>query len=160
MRSPDDIEVLPCAVDAVRRLNEVGLPTVVVTNQSAVGRGILSLADAQRLHQIVVGRFAEAGARLDASYMCPHGPAEGCSCRKPKPGMLVAAAADLGLDLARSFIIGDACRDIEAGLVAGCAAILVETGMGRAELAGCPIPRERFFAAADALDAVNRFVLK
>ncbi|MFQ3586808.1 MAG: HAD family hydrolase [Fimbriimonadaceae bacterium] len=158
VRSADDIDVLPRAVDAVRRLNEAGLPAVVVTNQSAVGRGILSLADAERLHRIVVARFAEAGARLDASYMCPHRPDAGCSCRKPKPGMLVEAARELGIDLSRAFIIGDACRDVEAGLAVGCAAILVQTGMGRAELAGCPIPRERFRVAADALDAVERFV--
>lgn len=160
VRSSADIVVFGRAIEAVRRLNQAGLPAVVVTNQSAVGRGILSLNDARRLHALVVGKFSEAGARLDASYMCPHRPDDGCLCRKPKPGMLVMAADDLGIDLSQTFIIGDACRDLEAGLAAGCRAVLVETGMGRSEMETCSIPRESFEVADDILDAVDRIILR
>ncbi len=136
----DQIEILPGAVEAVRRLNQNALLAVVATNQSALARRLLTPEGLQRIHDELARRFRVGGARLDAFYHCPHHPefpsAEGdagCSCRKPSPGMLLRAAAELDLDLAGSFSVGDRMRDVEAGRRAGCRSILVETGYGAHE---------------------------
>jgi len=123
-------------LEAVRLLNQAGLFVVVLTNQSGIARGLYSEADLQRLHRHVDTLLAAEGARVDAWYYCPHHP-EGrgayrrhCDCRKPLPGMLFQAAAEHGIDLSRSWMVGDKAVDVEAGLAAGCRPILVRTGYG------------------------------
>jgi len=131
------IALFPWSVDAVRLLNRAGLVVVVLTNQSGVARGYFDEAFVRETHRVLAGRIAEGGGRIDAFYYCPHYP-EGkveryrqvCECRKPKPGMLVRAAADLSLDLSRSFSVGDRWSDVEAGLAAGARGVLVRTGFG------------------------------
>ncbi len=131
----DLVQFLPGVFDALRRLAASDYALVVVTNQSAVGRGLMT---AQTLHEIndgIVARVRAEGGRIDALYACPHGPDEGCACRKPKPGMLLQAAEDLGIDLSRSYLVGDAVTDVEAALRAGCRPFLVRTGRGEAQMA-------------------------
>lgn len=132
----EDFEFIPGALEAVRLLNQAGLFVVVLTNQSGIARGLYSEADLQRLHRHVDTLLAAEGARVDAWYYCPHHP-EGrgayrrhCDCRKPLPGMLFQAAAEHGIDLSRSWMVGDKAVDVEAGLAAGCRPILVRTGYG------------------------------
>jgi histidinol-phosphate phosphatase family protein len=125
---PDDFVLLPGAGEAIRRLNEAGWAVVVVTNQSAVGRGLMTREQMDAVHDRMVRLLAESGARLDGIYVCPHAPNEGCTCRKPLPGMLLEAARELGLDLSRSVMVGDSERDIEAGKAAGCLTIAVASG--------------------------------
>src|SRR5688572_6233108 len=121
LSDPADIHLLPGAAEAIADLNRAGLPVVVITNQSGIARGFFDEAD----YQAVAGRLAEIlggeGASLDASYHCPHGPEDmpPCECRKPLAGMFEQAARDHGLDMARSFYIGDRVRDIIAGIRAG-----------------------------------------
>ena len=140
VRSPDDLVLLPGAARAVRRVNEAGLAAVLVTNQSAVARGLIDERALSAIHARLAAQLAADGARLDGVYWCPHHPTEGvgelrvaCGCRKPAPGLLLRAAAELGLDLARSWIVGDAARDLEAGERAGVRGVLVATGKGTLE---------------------------
>lgn len=127
---PDDVELISGAPEAIRCFNRIGLPVVLVSNQSGVGRGLLT----DQQHHAVHARFLELldkhGCRLHASYYCTHHPEDGCGCRKPNPGMLVKAAAELDIDLERSFVIGDKLSDVEAGRRAGCRTGLVLTGYG------------------------------
>jgi D-glycero-D-manno-heptose 1,7-bisphosphate phosphatase len=133
----EDVALIPGAGEAVARLNASGLPVIVVTNQSGIGRGKFSW----EAYRLVMARLAELlalhGARIDAAYMAPHHPlGNGEYChpdhpdRKPNPGMLQRAAAEMGLDLARSWMVGDKEIDLRAGRSAGCRAVLVRTGYG------------------------------
>jgi histidinol-phosphate phosphatase family protein len=108
---------------------------VIVTNQSAVGRGLISLETANEINSRLVNLIHQQGGQVDGVYMCPHKPDDGCFCRKPKPGLLVQAAKELSLDLQRSWMIGDAWSDVQAGQAAGVRqAILLKTGRGREQL--------------------------
>lgn len=142
VRSENDLVLLPGAAEAIVLLARAGFAVVLVTNQSAVARGIVTPAGLEAIHAQFEALLDERGARLDAIYWCPHHPTEGvgayrveCACRKPRAGMLLDAARDLGLDLARSWIVGDAVRDLEAGWSAGTRAVLVATGKGAVERA-------------------------
>jgi D-glycero-D-manno-heptose 1,7-bisphosphate phosphatase len=147
VKSWDEVRFLPGAVEALRRLGATGHAVVVVTNQGVVGRGTISLAEATELNRRVIAAIEAGGGRVDAAYLCPHRAEDGCGCRKPAPGMLLRAGADLGLDLGRSYLVGDAVTDLEAARAAGALGILVLTGRGRdqaALLAGravadCPV---------------------
>ncbi|MFA6107639.1 MAG: D-glycero-beta-D-manno-heptose 1,7-bisphosphate 7-phosphatase [Candidatus Latescibacterota bacterium] len=137
----DDLELLPGTATALACLREAGFLLVVVTNQSAVARGLLTVPALEEIHAELQRRLAAAGARLDALYYCPHHPDEGdppfrcrCDCRKPAPGLLHRAAADLGIDLTASYMVGDTRSDLEAGWAAGCRTVLVRTGYGSATL--------------------------
>ncbi len=134
VRSWGDVSIYPQALAALRRLRAAGWPVVIVTNQSMVGRGLVSLATAEAINRQLVATVAAAGGAIEAVYMCPHTPSEGCGCRKPQPGLLLQAAQELGLDLARSALIGDALSDIGAAEAAGVGwAALVRTGKGASQ---------------------------
>lgn len=134
VRSWADVSIYPQALEALARLHEAGYPVALVTNQSAVGRGLLSLAEARQINGRLVGAIERAGGRVEGVYMCPHAPDEGCNCRKPRPGLIWQAAEELGLDLSGSVLIGDALSDLEAGQRAGVGwTALVRTGRGAAE---------------------------
>jgi D-glycero-D-manno-heptose 1,7-bisphosphate phosphatase len=135
----DQIRWIPGSSEAVRRANDAGYAIVVVSNQSGVARGLFGEADVETIHQHIRDHFlAESGATFDRFYYCPHHETEGgeryrvdCECRKPKPGMLLRATADLDLDLSGSWLIGDRLSDVQAGAAAGCRTILVRTGYGK-----------------------------
>lgn len=129
----EDVDFLPGVFQALRWLAGSEFRVVVVTNQSAVGRGLMALETMEAINAGVVRRVQAEGGRIDAVYACPHRPDQGCDCRKPRPGMLLRAAAELHVDLGSSYLIGDAVTDIEAGLAAGCQPLLVRTGRGLAQ---------------------------
>lgn len=139
---PTGFQLLPGVAVAIRRLNQAGLPVIVVTNQSGIGRGYFSAAAVDSVHQRMCDELAHADARVDAVYLCPHRPDEDCTCRKPAPGLLTQAAAELGLDLAQSVIVGDKFTDLAAGAAVGCRTVLVLTGHGAEEWqqGGAPAP--------------------
>ena len=118
MKSWEEVHFLPGAFEALRRLSRSDYVLVLVTNQSAVGRGIVTLDKTMEINERVVAEIKTKGGRVDASYICPHHPDEGCDCRKPAPGMLLRAAEELKLDLARSYAVGDAVSDIQAARAA------------------------------------------
>jgi D-glycero-D-manno-heptose 1,7-bisphosphate phosphatase len=165
---PKRLRLLPRSGEAIRRLNAAGVPVVAVTNQAGVARGYFS---EDVLHAVNAELHAQLGredARLDGLYVCPHHPTEGeppyrmrCDCRKPQPGLLRRAAADLDLDLGRSVMIGDKASDLEVVPAIGGRSVLVLTGYGLGEW---EYRRERFavtpdHVASDLLDAVE-WVLK
>lgn len=135
VRSWEQVRFLPGVFDALRRLARSEYVVVVVTNQSAVGRGLMAAEVLHAINAGIVERICAEGGRIDAVYTCPHTPEAGCDCRKPKPGMLLAAAREHQLDLASSFLVGDAVTDVEAALSAGCQPVMVRTGRGQAQLA-------------------------
>ena len=129
---PELVRVIPEAAAAIARANGLGMPVVVVTNQSGIERGVFDWQTYAAVEDAVAAAVADAGGRIDAVYACPRMPAEPLPFgRKPDPGMLRAAAKDLNLDLARSWIAGDCATDIEAGRRAGlCGGWHVPTGFG------------------------------
>jgi D-glycero-D-manno-heptose 1,7-bisphosphate phosphatase len=118
---------------AIRRLNEAGFAVIVTTNQSGVSRGYFPESLVQKVHEVMRRELAASGARLDGVYYCPHGSGDGCDCRKPGIGMIQRSAAEHGIDVARSFVVGDRYRDMEMAFAAGCRGIFVRTGYGRGE---------------------------
>jgi histidinol-phosphate phosphatase family protein len=110
---------------AIRRLNEAGFRTVIITNQSGIGRGMFDEATLARIHDKMVGQIEAGGGRIDAIYFCPHAPDEGCSCRKPEIGMGLRAVKDMGIDPGKSFMIGDKEKDMEFGRRLGCRGTLM-----------------------------------
>lgn len=131
-----EVSVFPQAINALANPTLDGYKVVVVTNQSAVGRGIISLETAQDINRQLVDLIRGQGGRVDGVYLCPHGPNDGCDCRKPLPGLLLRAAGDLSLDLKRSWMIGDAWSDVQAGQAAGVGGtIILKTGRGADQLA-------------------------
>ena len=125
---PERVEFLPGAVAAIKRLNDAGIPVVLVTNQSGIARGMITRDDYKLVHARLVALLAASGAHLDGAYMCPHHPDFGmaCECRKPGTLLFRQAAAQRGLDLRRSTYIGDRWRDVEPGITLGGRGILID----------------------------------
>ncbi len=137
LSQPEQLRLIPGAAEAIARLNRAGLLVIVVTNQAGVARGYYPEAQIEVVHAALSRQLAQASARIDRYYYCPHHPTEGlppyrieCDCRKPRSGMLRRAANELNLDLLHSYMIGDTASDLIAGTRAGCRAILVQTGYG------------------------------
>ena len=141
----DLLQLFPFAADAIRLLNRAGYAVVVATNQSAIGRGVISEAFLQDVHHEIDRRLALGNARIDRYYYCPHHPDAGCDCRKPQPGLVQRACREMGLDPRRSVMIGDRWLDVACGAAAGTRGVLVRTGHGAFEAAA---PGER---RADAI---------
>ena len=129
----DQVEVLPGVPEAIQLLCGRGLKVAVITNQSAVGRGLLTEDELRRIHRDLEGRLAASGARVDGFYYCPHHPTEGvgayrvaCDCRKPNVGLAERAAAELMLDLGRSYVVGDQATDMELAMRIGARGIFIQ----------------------------------
>lgn len=140
LNHPQRLCLIPGSAEAVRKLNASGLRAVVATNQSGVAKGYLSESLLQDLHEELIRQLKAEGAFIDGIYVCTHHPTEGgppfrreCDCRKPKPGLLLRAAADLHLDLSRSFVVGDKISDVEVAHRVGARGVLVLTGYGLGE---------------------------
>lgn len=132
VRTPGEFRWLPGSLAALALLHRSGVRLSVVTNQSGIGRGYMSLEDLASIHARMQAEAAAAGARLDCVLFCPHAPGKGCLCRKPAPGLLLAAIERSGIDPGQTLAVGDDARDLEAARRAGVAAALVRTGKGRA----------------------------
>jgi len=131
VREPAQFHWLPGALEGLAMLRRAGIRLSVATNQSGVGRGLMSLEQLAAVHARMQADAAARGGALDAVLFCPHAPGEGCSCRKPAPGLIQAAIARSGIAAGASLVVGDDQRDLEAAWRAGVAAALVRTGKGR-----------------------------
>lgn len=143
IREPSEFFWLPGALEALAQLRHAGAYLSVATNQSGVGRGLMSLAQLEAVHERMRLDAARHGADFDAVLFCPHAPTDGCSCRKPEPGLILEAIARSGIPPAHSVVVGDDLRDLEAAARAGVSAMLVRTGKGRkaeAKISGRPVP--------------------
>jgi len=127
---PDLVELFPGAGAALRDLAAAGFGLAVVTNQSGVARGQITPDQLESVNARLGELLAAEGVMLDGIYVCPHGPKDGCDCRKPLPGLIVRAARELGFDPARSFVVGDKGIDIALGRNVGAVTVLVRTGYG------------------------------
>ncbi len=123
----EDLRLFPFTRTAVERLKAAGYLVIVITNQSGIGRGVYDEAAMHRIHEAIQHQL---GGAIDAFYFCPHLPCDGCSCRKPRLGMIEAAVKDLPVDLSRSWFIGDKKIDVETGFAAELRSVLVLTGYG------------------------------
>jgi D-glycero-D-manno-heptose 1,7-bisphosphate phosphatase len=159
--------LFPWSVEAVRLVNRRGLLAVMVTNQAGVARGYFPEAAIEEVHAALGAVFASGDARLDGVYYCPHHPQAGeapyrqdCDCRKPRPGLLTRAAAELGIALERSWVVGDRLGDLQVAWAVGARGALVKTGYGRGELRhhAPSWTRPPDLVAEHVLEAVSRIV--
>ncbi len=130
LNDPDRVELLPGALDGLRRMRDLGLGLIVVTNQSGVARGRISSEELAAIHVRMVELLAAEGIELQQIYVCPHAPDEGCACRKPRSGMVDQAASDWGFDPRQAFVVGDKACDVDLGRAVGATTFLVRTGYG------------------------------
>ncbi len=140
----EDMEILPGVGEALAWLNRVGFQVIIVTNQRAVAKGLITIEQLDAIHRRMCQYLSRAGARIDGIYYCPHVLDPPCTCRKPKPGMLLEAARAHDIDLAASWMIGDSEKDVEAGKRAGCrTARLIKNGEstnGSADVVASSLP--------------------
>jgi D-glycero-D-manno-heptose 1,7-bisphosphate phosphatase len=132
VKSGDEWIPLPGALEAIARLNHAGWHTVIATNQSGIGRGLIEMATLNEMHVKLNRLLAEQGGRVDAVFFCPHTPDEACDCRKPLPGLMRQIGDRYGVDLVHVPVVGDSLRDLQAGAAAGCPTHLVRTGKAAA----------------------------
>jgi D-glycero-D-manno-heptose 1,7-bisphosphate phosphatase len=167
LTEPEQLRLIQGASAAVRSLNTRGYPVCIISNQSAVARGLLSEADLIPIHKKLAGELGRDGAHIDRIYYCPHHPTAGippynvdCDCRKPRPGMLQRAAAELSLHLPGSYVVGDRIVDVQVARAVGARGILVLTGYGMTALNECRTQGVTpDFIAASAREAVE-FILE
>jgi D-glycero-D-manno-heptose 1,7-bisphosphate phosphatase len=135
VRDWSHVRIIPEAIHALSLARATNYKIVIVTNQSAVGRGLILQANADEINHRLVNLIHHHGGQVDGVYMCPHKPDDDCLCRKPRPGLLLQAAGELSLNLQRSWMIGDAWSDLQAGQRAGVRhTILLKTGRGAEQL--------------------------
>jgi len=164
VKSPGELRLLPGAAQAVRALNEAGLPVFVISNQQGVAKGVMSEADLEAVDAALreALRTERAGARIERSYYCPHAASAGCDCRKPQAGLLLRAAAEYGLDLAESCFIGDTETDAQASQASGVGRFVLVLSGKYADPAVADdarrFPRRPVHVAAD-LAAATRWLL-
>ncbi|MBL8159432.1 HAD family hydrolase [Candidatus Saccharibacteria bacterium] len=153
---PELIALYPDAAISLAALQRAGYKIIVVSNQSGVARGIFTAEDLQPVSDAIRDRLQPHGVNLTAIYYCPHSAVDGCYCRKPRSGMLRQAAAEHGIDLTASWMVGDILNDVEAGNRAGCRTILIDNGN---ETEWLPGPHRAPFATVGSLTAAARTII-
>jgi D-glycero-D-manno-heptose 1,7-bisphosphate phosphatase len=146
LSDPDGIEFAPGAIEGLRLLRDAGFALVLITNQSGIARGYFDAATLERIHDRLQSMLLKEGLRLEAIYFCPHGPDDGCDCRKPAPGMVTKAMRDLGFRPDEVVVVGDSDADMGAAEAAGVAGVRV----------GRPGESAAISAATDFLEAARR----
>jgi D-glycero-D-manno-heptose 1,7-bisphosphate phosphatase len=132
----DEFEFLPGVLPALGQLATLPVPILIISNQSAIGRGLVQAETVAEIHRRAQASIQVAGGRIDDFFVCPHQPTDGCACRKPKPGLLQQAVDTYALDIHRSIFVGDAITDFQAAQAIGCRSILVESGRQGGRLRG------------------------
>ena len=156
VKSWEEFAFLPGAFDALKRIAASDFAILVTTNQAAIARGLTTDAAVREIHEHMSTEVARAGGRIDAVYYCPHLPDENCDCRKPRPGLYTRGAREWEIDLARSYVVGDAMADIAAAQAIGAAPILVLSGRGQEQRAVLEANHYAgFHVAHDLRDAVE-----
>lgn len=159
--SPDDWQPLPGSLEAIARLNQAGYTVMVASNQPGIAQGLYDVETLHAVHEKLARQLAQVGGRVDGIVFCPHGPDEGCDCRKPRPGLYREIAARLNTPLRAVPVIGDSRCDLEAAAAVGARPVLVRTGEGAASIAAGGLPGHTLIvddlaAAVDALLAEER----
>ncbi|QET02742.1 D-glycero-beta-D-manno-heptose 1,7-bisphosphate 7-phosphatase [Cupriavidus pauculus] len=131
IKTPDEWVPIPGSLEAIAALNQAGFRVVIASNQSGIGRGLFEMSALNAMHEKMYKALASLGGRVEAVFFCPHTAADGCDCRKPKPGMFEQIGERFGIELRAVPVVGDSLRDLEAGVAVGCVPHLVLTGKGR-----------------------------
>ncbi len=157
VRDWSHVTILPGVIEALSRFQQDGFKIIVVTNQSAVGRSLMTFKAAQEINNRLIHTIKANGGWIDAVYMCPHTPEDVCSCRKPQPGLLIQAAQEFSLEFNSSWMVGDAWSDLLAGQSAGLhGTVMVKTGRGATQLLeNQPEGIQSFLISDDLLDAFH-----
>ena len=131
IKSGSEFEFLPGSVSAIKHLTLNGFATIIITNQSAINREMMSRQDLETIHTMMKSGVESEGGKIKDIFFCPHTPDEDCDCRKPEPGLIFQAQMRYGIDLSKAVMVGDSVKDIECARNAGCGqAVLVQTGNG------------------------------
>jgi D-glycero-D-manno-heptose 1,7-bisphosphate phosphatase len=146
----EKIELFSDSIEALKYLHDNNFAVIIITNQAGISEGRIDEEDFNRIHNKVLEKLAPSGVTILKTFMCPHGPHDGCVCRKPKPKMLLDAAEEFGIDLSKIYMVGDNVSDIDAGINAGTKTILVETATNKKMEAP-----QATYTAATLLDAVK-----
>ncbi|MBI2841894.1 MAG: D-glycero-beta-D-manno-heptose 1,7-bisphosphate 7-phosphatase [Armatimonadetes bacterium] len=154
VKSVEEFEFLPGALEALKRLTEAGWDVVVISNQAGVGKGLMTEATLEEIDRLMLSKISEAGGSIAATYYCAHRQEENCGCRKPAPGLILRASRELGLDPKDAVLVGDSARDVLAGQSAGCRTVVVLSGQVSAAEAALLDPAPDFIAA-DLGEAVD-----
>ena len=165
LSSSDELHLIEGSAKAIREANQLGLKVFVITNQSGIARGFLTEQQLIKIHDHLIKMLNDLGAHIDAIYYCPHHPELGeapyrilCDCRKPNTGMLQKAVKQFGINLTKSFVIGDRMIDVQTAQAAGAASILVLTGYGKTELELCRSNNFHIDFVARNLEEAMKFV--
>ena len=153
-------QFLPGALAAIRQLSLLDWPIVVATNQSAVGRGLLSADGLAEIHRRMVAGVENAGGRIDLIVHCPHMPEDDCTCRKPEPGLFYDAAERLNVSLTESYFVGDTVSDLGAAQQLGMTFVLVRTGLGAMSLVQQPVLARQADWLADSITDASQWILE
>jgi D-glycero-D-manno-heptose 1,7-bisphosphate phosphatase len=160
VKSLAEFVLLPGALEAIRRLAETDLAIILVSNQSVINRGLTSAQTVQSINDYLRDTVHAYGGRLDDIYICPHRPDENCRCRKPRPGLLYQARDEHNLDLAASYLVGDAITDVELAQSVGCRPILVLTGRGASHLSHLTAEQRRITHIAENLERAVEWIIR
>jgi len=158
VKSLDEFELIPGALQAIRQLGATPLAVFIISNQSVINRGLASARTVDAINDHLLQAVRAQGGRLDAVYYCPHRPDENCSCRKPRPGLLLQAHSEHGINLAGSYVVGDAATDVELALAVGARPVLVLTGRGTAQLQKLATEQRRLTHVARDLVAAAQWI--
>lgn len=159
IKNPEEWIPIAGSADAIAQLHRAGYTVVVATNQSGIGRGYFSLETLTAIHQKMNDHVAAAGGKISAIFYCPHGPDDGCDCRKPKAGLIDQIIAQFNTDVTDAPLVGDSLRDLQCGVLRGCKPVLVKTGKGARTLAkGFPDELDNVSIYASLLDFTRHFL--
>ncbi len=134
IKSWEEFRFIKGVPQALKKINQAGIPVILITNQSVIGRGIITEAELSAIHDRMLKEVKKAGGRISKIYYCPHHPDDHCLCRKPRIGLLKKAAKEMDLDLTKCLFVGDNLKDIQAGKRAGGRTVLVQSGQGKESL--------------------------
>src|SRR5947209_4610803 len=155
VKSWEEFQFLPGALDAIARLTKAGFRLLVITNQACIGKGIVSGATVQEIHARMVQEIVQAGGQIEAVLCCPHPVDVGCDCRKPAPGLLRRAREERQVDLKQAILVGDSVKDVQTAAAVGMPAIMVLSGLGQiSDLRSEPLPCRLALDLADAAQLI------
>jgi histidinol-phosphate phosphatase family protein len=156
IKTPNEIEFLQGSIEAIKILRKLDYKIIVISNQSGIGRGILTEEMVEKVNESFLERLKKENAEIDGLYFCPHSPEDNCDCRKPETGLIKMAMAEHKLDLKEAVVIGDKLSDVELGKKIGAKTVLVLTGYGKKEAEKAKVSQLLpDFIANDLLDAVS-----
>ncbi len=131
IKSESEFKFIPRSAEAVSLLNKNGFDVIIITNQSAIGRGMITSNGLKAIFDKMKKGIKDSGGEIKDIFFCPHLPNQGCSCRKPKPGLILQAVRKYNIDLSLAYMVGDSAKDIECAKKSGCTSVLVQTGNGK-----------------------------